>query len=381
MRPVFKKRHIIAAAVNAAAVAGALILTAAGSAAAKSQNYNYAADRWNSTGKKDYTQISCFFSEDAGFTKNSIKSVKGSLMSKLEEASITPEEGKTLIPDAYSTRAGRAEVTCDIVGRTEAEITAVGGEFFLFHEMRLLSGSYISDSDIMQDGAVIDRQLAWLLYGSENVIGMNIYINNVKLYIAGVTDTPSTDPEERCAGDTPRAYISYYAAGQIFGGGDEGYMGMSDPSESFTKITCYECIVPDPVENFAYSALDKQLSETYKGHISIVNNSERFDSKKRAKALKKLDEYAVRSDDVVYPYWENASRLVEVRLSLIYGARRLLLAIPFITLVWLVIKAYRTFMRKKEGLKKAVGRSVSAKWRALKGGFRKKAPQTTEKDS
>lgn len=379
MRPVFKKRHIAAATVNAIALAGALILTAVGSSAAKSQNYNYAADRWNSTGKKDYTQISCFFSEDAGFVKNSINGVKNSLMSKLKEASITPEEGKTLIPDAYSARAGRAEVTCDIVGRTEAEITAVGGEFFLFHDMGLLSGSYISDSDIMQDGAVIDRQLAWLLYGSENIIGMNIYINNVKLYIAGVTDTPSTDPEERCAGDTPRAYISYYAAGQIFGGDD--LTGMADPSESFSKVTCYECIVPDPVENFAYNALKEQLSDPYKGHISIVNNSERFDSKKRAKALKRLDEYAVRSDDVVYPYWENASRIVEVKLSLIYGARRLLLAIPFITLVWLVIKAYRAFMRKKEGLKEAVGRSVSAKWRSLKGGLGKKARQTTEKES
>lgn len=53
----------------------------------------------------------------------------------------------------------------------------------------------------MQDGAVIDKNLAWALYGSEKVSGMNIYINGVKFYIAGVIDLPGTEAEKK----TPEA--------------------------------------------------------------------------------------------------------------------------------------------------------------------------------
>ena len=45
MRSKFKIRHIITAAVNAAAVIGVLVMTAVGSSMAKAQNYNYASDR------------------------------------------------------------------------------------------------------------------------------------------------------------------------------------------------------------------------------------------------------------------------------------------------------------------------------------------------
>ena len=88
-------------------------------------------------------------------------------------------------------------VSGDASGHSDAEITAVGGDyFFLFRDFKLASGSFFSEKDLMQTGAVIDSQLAWDLYGSDEVTGMNIYINNVKLYISGVIETPSTKPEE-----------------------------------------------------------------------------------------------------------------------------------------------------------------------------------------
>ncbi len=66
--------------------------------------------------------------------------------------------------------------------------------------------------------------------------------------------------------------------------------------------------------------------------------------------------------------------MVEFKLSFIYGGRRLLLAIPLITLIWLIIVAYRAFMRKKEGLRRAVGGFVSEKTTEL----RKKRTDSTE---
>ena len=59
MKLKFKIRHIILAAANAAALAGMLVMTAAGGNMARSQKYNYAASEWG--GKKgNYTQMSCF---------------------------------------------------------------------------------------------------------------------------------------------------------------------------------------------------------------------------------------------------------------------------------------------------------------------------------
>jgi hypothetical protein len=374
MRSRFKTAHIIAAAVNAVAVAGALVLTAMGSSAAKSQSYNYAAERWKGESKDTYSQLSCYFSDDAGFTKSSVKDLKGQIYGKLEEVSVVPENGKTLILDACSTDAGNYELTCDSVGKSEAELTAVSGDFFFFHDFQLLSGSFFDDEDIMHDGVVIDEQLAWNLYGGNDIIGMNIYINNVKLFVSGVIKIPDTDPEQRCIGETPKAYLSYDAAEMLMGEKSSGSEMESEQSTvKFDKVTCYECIVPDPVDNFAYNTIDKTVGETYKGKVSVVNNTKRFSPDVRRKAFKNIDDYAIRKDKVVYPFWENASRIVEVKLSMMYGIRRYLLAVPVITLIWLAIKVFILFERKKAGMKKAFRNFISDKWESFTGRFRKKA--------
>lgn len=356
MKIKFKIRYIIIAAINLLTIVSAIVLTTVGSSMAKSQSYNYAAERWG--GKKgDYSQISSFFSNDSGFTTESVAAVRSQILGELKNISITPEEGKTLVPDAYSAPIGSVTVRCDISGRSEAELTAVGGDFFAFRNFTLLDGSFFSKDDIMQDGAVIDKNLAWALYGSEKVSGMNIYINGVKFYIAGVIDLPETEAEKKTAGSSPKAYISYDMASQV---STDSKFSPDNPDgaadSGFKRVSCYECIIPNPVENFAYTTVKSILSEPYKGMVSIVNNSERFEPKKRAKAFKKLSDLAVRKDSVIYPYWENASRVVEFKLSYIYSARKWLFAVPILTALWLAFLGLRFLRRKKQHIKNAVGR-------------------------
>lgn len=356
MKIKFKIRYIIIAAINLLTIVSAIVLTAVGSSMAKSQSYNYAAERWG--GKKgDYSQISSFFSNDSGFTTESVSAVRSQILGELKNISITPEEGKTLVPDAYSAPIGSVTVRCDISGRSEAELTAVGGDFFAFRNFTLLDGSFFSKDDIMQDGAVIDKNLAWALYGSEKVSGMNIYINGVKFYIAGVIDLPETEAEKKTAGSSPKAYISYDMASQV---NTDSKVSPDNPDgaadSGFKRVSCYECIIPNPVENFAYTTVKTILSEPYKGMVSIVDNSERFEPKKRAKAFKKLSDLAVRKDSVIYPYWENASRVVEFKLSYIYSARKWLFAVPILTALWLAFLGLRFLRRKKQHVKNAVGR-------------------------
>jgi hypothetical protein len=382
MRSKIKLKHKIITAINAAAVAGAIILTVIGSSAAKAQRYNYAWQRWKCDSKENYGQVSCYLGKEAGFDLNSVNSVRNQLLSKLSDASVTPQEGKKLISYAYSTPVGNATMTCDATRRVDADFTAVGGDFFFFRNFTLRSGSFFSDDDLMHNGAVIDRKAAFTLYGSDDIIGKNLYVNNVKLFVMGVIDLPATKAEKSCVNDIPKAYITYDAADLIFGEGSYDSTGLNNGS-GLKRVTCFECISPDPVENFTYNIITgkNSIAEQYKGKISVVDNKKRFEPKTRIKALKKIDDFVVVKEDVIYPYWENASRMTDVKLSFIYGARRLLLIIPVITMAVLFIKALMLYNRKKAGLKKALADWLSVKWSELKGKFGKKAVQAAEKES
>ncbi|MDE5765177.1 MAG: ABC transporter permease [Ruminococcus sp.] len=329
------------AGVNIISVAVWVILTAYGNSIAESQSYNYSADRWDDSGGS--AQISCFFTEDSGFNTDISGGVRADILSQLKNISIVPEEGKELIPEAYSTPAGKMTVRCDTTGRSEAEVTAVGGDFFLFRGFTLLDGSYFNSDDIMQDGAVIDRNLAWSLYGSYDVAGMNIYINGTKFYIAGVIDNPQTKEEKQTAGEFPKAYVSYDGINLIQG------TESAQESGRIKKITVYECIAPNPVENFAYNAVSEYL-KSYEGKVSVISNSERFKPSVRAKTFRKLSDYAVADKPVVYPYWENASRIAEFKLSGIYFYRRLTYVIPVLTVLWLLFLLYRLIEKTRRKL-------------------------------
>lgn len=395
MKFKFKIRHIVLAAANGAALISAAVMTAVGGAMAKSQEYNYAASEWG--GKKgNYSQMSCFFSDDAGFSTDSVNGVRSTMLSELQTVSVVPEEGKTLVPDAWSAPLGSCKVSSDTNSRTEAEVTAVGGDFFLFRDFELLDGVYFTKDDTMQDGAVIDRNLAWELYGSDKISGMNMYINGVRFYIAGVIDLPDTKPEKECAGKSSRAYISYDMAYSVSGGASQQSMkgralpqstadvspendtgtvgtipGIQVP-EKFTKITCYECIIPNPVDSFASNTVKKMFSDQYKGKVSIVSNTGRFEPKKRAKAYKKLSSSVVRKDGIAYPYWENASRIVEYKLTLLYHIRKMVMLIPVLTLLWIAFRLICLWRRKKLKVKKCFGRKLDRLWHKFRGLFRRR---------
>lgn len=347
------KKVLIAAlaAANVVSIGAWGILTAVGSSGAHSQSGNYAAQRWDSEG--GHTQLSCFFTEDSGFNTDTVPFVKQTLTDKLKNVGVVAENGQKLIPEAYSAEAGQMSIRCDITGRSEAMVTAVGGDFFMFHDFKLLDGAFFSDEDIMQDGAVIDRNLAWELYGSEDIAGMNIYINSVKFYISGVIQLPQTKQEKKTAGDFSRVYISYDGLALINGSKqDEG-------ENSLKKINCYECIVPNPVENFAYNVLNTYLSAGYSYSSSIVNNTERFEPSKLAKKYKKLSDYAIADKPIIYPYWENASRITEFRLAGVYYFRRLTYIIPILTLLFLIVLGWRAGGRLRKKVTSKLGDSVT----------------------
>lgn len=345
-----KLKKLIIPAVNTAAIAGILILSAAGSHSAAKQKYNFTAEKWQGESSESFWQVSSFFDNDSGFDTSRVRSVRGQIMTALKNASCDTESGMKLFTDAYCADVGMAKIKCDTSRRADAEITAVGGDFFYFHSFDLLSGAYFSEEDTMQDGVVIDSQLAWEIYGSEDVAGKNIYINGVKCYISGVVAPPADKASKKCMGDGMRAYVSYDTANAmaVYGGSASAENG----TPSFKNITCYECVLPQPVENFASKTMDDVFGTSYKGSVRSVSNTDRFTPSKRAKAFRKISESVVHDDGIKLPFWENASRITEYRLSWLYAFRRLLMAIPALTLAWLGFRLIRLYRRSKAELRK-----------------------------
>ena len=156
----FRIKHAVITAVNAVAVTVICILTIVGNSMAKSQQYNYTADRWKNDSSEHFAQVSTFFTDDSGFDTDSLNAVRAGLIKELQNASFSVEEGKLPFADAYSSSVGTVTVKGDLIGKSDAELTAVGGDFFLFRNFELVNGAFFSDNDLMQDGAVIDKNLA-----------------------------------------------------------------------------------------------------------------------------------------------------------------------------------------------------------------------------
>ena len=241
--------YAVIAGVNAVSLTAALALTLAGGAIARSQTYNGAAQRWDRDGGS--TQISCFFSDDAGFNTDGMYALRAKLNSELTAAASGPNGMVPEIADAYSTPIGSAYVT------------AVGGDFFLFRDFRLLSGAYFSDGDIMQDGAVIERSLAFTLYGSSNVAGQLIYIDGVQFYISGVIDDPTDKYQKRTADEMPRVYVSYKGAESL------PQVMYSDFLYSCSLRAPLHFIIQETLCHFKYSVIRSNTVELFNAILHL----------------------------------------------------------------------------------------------------------------
>ena len=120
-------------------------------------------------------------SSDEGLCDTAGTEIKTALQEASEDTSDV--NGRTLV-DCYSTK-GELTLYSDRASIT-ARAFGVGGDFFTFHPLKLLSGSYFDGEDLNRDGVVIDENVAWQLFGSNNVAGMYVEINGVQYPVRGV---------------------------------------------------------------------------------------------------------------------------------------------------------------------------------------------------
>ena len=276
------------------------------------------AERWQSESALSFSQSSIFFPHDALPGINDIYSTRTKLTTKLHEAALDIDNSENLMVDAWST-VGSTNVSTGM-GSATVSVIAVGGSFFDFHPLRLLSGSYITETDLMQDRVLLDEELSWLLYGGTDLAGMSVNINGREFYIAGVISREEDFATKHAYAGGMGLYMSYQAYSELYE--DAG-------------INCYEIVMPEPVKNFSVTTLRSIYTDE---SVEIVSNTKRFGVPALYKTATGLAKRSMQANGILYPYWENAARYSESICAVLLLAATAALLVPFITAVVLIIR-------------------------------------------
>jgi len=274
-----------------------------------------AADRWTSD-DESFAQISAFISPDASVTDDSILQIVSTVESKLKEASLMPEDDNIRAWIYSSSTEADIQISTSRASVNTC-VTGVDGEYFMFHPLKLLSGYYFTGTDLSYDRIVIDEDLAWQLFGSFDVDGMEVRINEKPYIIAAVIQKDTDKASLSVYGDSPRAYISYLALSDI----------MGEPQ----SITCFEAVLPDPISKFAYNMLSESIGIGDK-LVEVKENSSRYNIISLLSNIKTFSRLSVRQNAIVLPFWENAARIIEIRLTILFFFA-IILILPFVSFV------------------------------------------------
>lgn len=330
------KKQIAFSIVNLVLVFAAVTAACGLSSVCNTLTSQKAAEVWRGESEMRFAQVSVFLPTDAKMQMADVEQFRQTLQTAMTDASLAAEESGRLFTDAFSCSV-KLNVSSD---KTSVQVPtiAVGGDFFLFHPIRLRSGSYLTASDAMRDRVVLDEELAWTLFGSSDVAGMSVQINGRTYPIAGVVSREDDFASEEAYTAGAGMFICYEAVSQF---------GEAD-------ISCYEVVLPDVVSGYGANLVREQFPID---SGVVVENSARYDFTRLMQVIGDFGTRSMSTQGVVYPYWENAARMTED-----YAAALLLLTMLFaivpagsicVTVVLLVKKyAGRGFEAAKDAIER-----------------------------
>lgn len=284
-----------------------------------------AAERFRGGSDLRFAQIACYLPSGKQIDEEKIWTLRETLDAKFVEQSLTAPEGGSLFLDSYSMRTRLTAATEH--GTAEVAAFGVGGDFFYFHPLRLRSGTYIAERDLMDDLVVLDEALAWRLFGGIELAGMSLTINGEPFVVAGVVAMEEDFAAKRALTEEGTLFLSCSALKKL---------GIE------TAIDCYEIVLPDPISGYAKSTVEELVSV---GEGTTVENSGRFSLRRLAEVAGSLGQRSMRTGAVVYPYWENALRYAEDWAALLLVVAVLAALCPVVTAVVLLIRGARALAR------------------------------------
>ena len=301
-----------------------------------------AAARWRGGSEARFAQVSVFLPVDGTIDKDAVRTFRSALDQAMVDASLEAPEGGSLWQDAYCGTAASVAVSGP-AGKATVKTYGVGGDFFLFHPLTLLSGSYISERDFVNDRVVLDENLAWQLFGSSDVAGMEVTIGERTYPVAGVVRLESDKASKKAQTEPAMLFMSYDALNAV----------------QETKIDTYEIVLPDPISGYALSVVQGKFPV---GNGVAVENSNRYSALSLAKVALDYGKRSMNTHAVIYPYWENAARLTEDYAALFLLLAVLLAICPVVcAAIWLVRTLKRLITQAKDRTVAAIEEKIEEK--------------------
>ncbi len=278
------------------------------------------ANEWDDEGNT--AQISVFFSDSEKYgLRDSLEGTEFRLtdwyykiLTELETASITTENPTArLVVYGYSA-AGQISLQSEH-SNVSVKAYGVGGDFFQFHPLKLVSGGYFSESDLMQDRVILDTDTAWQLFGSSDVVGMFVLIDGIPHMVVGVYERESGYFNDAAGNDKSCVFVSHatlYKYGQYHG------------------LESVEFLIPNPVTGFAAELVEKQTSGM---DVAIVEHQERFEVMSLIEILRQFGTRSMGLSGITFPYWENMARGYEDILAGMLLTEFVLLAYVLVVLI------------------------------------------------
>ncbi|MBO6242881.1 MAG: ABC transporter permease [Butyrivibrio sp.] len=334
--------------------------------------------RWSD--EKKMTQVSVFFTEDQLIDSDFIRKLEYVLNGKMNDVGIVNDEDDTtsgtgkksdtpviidtqpldkpseeVIETPVETDDSRLYTSCfsaqgivsiTFENKTADKINAIGteGDFFLFHPLELVSGSYYMPDAIMKDGIVIDEDLSWQLFGSDDVVGQMVTIGGVPHYVSGVVKREEGRMRKASGQTTGIAYISYDSLckyGTILSGRTENIEIAEDGTKANKGgINCYEVVMPGPVDGIV-AKIVKESTGLDDAYVTVIDNTERFSFFALLNVILSYGTRSMWSKAIFFPYWENLARGYEDILATLLFIRLICRIVVIVILVIFIIKAYR----------------------------------------
>ncbi|MFA9465224.1 MAG: ABC transporter permease [Velocimicrobium sp.] len=324
------------------------------------------AKRFSGDGKR-YAQISAFVTKGTTVLETNINNYRSSIQKALEEASIESKSiNGRLWVDCYSGKTNTNVVNGKITEKVN--MIGVGGDFFLFHPITMISGYYFSSDAVMKDRILIDKEAAWQLFGSIDVVGLNLQVGNKTCVVAGVFELSDDKLTNLAAGKTPIIIVPF-----------ELFTGISSTD---ALIDCYEMILPNPVSGFAkqmalksvdgvdLSSVTSSEIDLDELDIEIVENTNRFSLIRLIETMRKFRTRSMMRKPMEYPFWENVARATEDRAVILLLSTIILLLLPISFSCKWAWKRYKqrkwTIKNLNERIQEKVEEKKKKKWEEKK---------------
>ena len=282
-----------------------------------------AGERWQGSDEY-YAEASIFFSKYENIGISDITEYRNSINQKMYEDAYMEKGDDSAWIDAFS---GEQEIE---IAKDDSTLTVraffAGGHFFDIHPIPLKGGSYFDKDD--KFSVVLDDYTAWSLFGSSDVEGLEVTINDRLFRVAGVVEKSEDETYREAYGNYNAIYVPYEAflTGKPGGGSsdDDGNssFGSSDPESFLPPITCYTIVAVEPITDYTLTLLasatgmeeslktkdEEKGSDEVFDSKEIVSNTHRFEMLNLYKAMGKDKYVMMKTNPIQYPYWENVAR-------------------------------------------------------------------------